>query len=208
MTAIKNIIFDFGGVIADLNRDNAVRAFRSMGMENAEEILDQYHQKGIFLQIEDGRITPEEFCAELGKLCHRTITFEEAKAGWLAFFADVPQYRLDYLFELKKRYKLYILSNTNPFVMSWARSNEFTAAGKPLDHYVDKIYTSYELKTTKPDREIFDHLIKDADIDPAEILFVDDGAANIKMGKEIGFHTFQPENGEDWRLKFEAVLKG
>lgn len=86
MTEIKNIIFDFGGVIADLSRDNAVFAFRSMGLEKADEMLDTYHQTGIFLEIEDGRITPEEFCAELRELCHRTFTFDEAKAGWMAFF--------------------------------------------------------------------------------------------------------------------------
>ncbi len=206
MGQIRNIIFDFGGVIADISRDNAVSYFRSVGLTDAENILDKYHQKGIFLEIEDGRITPQEFCEKLGEMCHRTFTFEEAKEAWLAFFTAVPPYRLDLLLELKKKYRLYLLSNTNPFVMSWARSSEFTPAGKPLDDYMDKIYTSYEIGYTKPAREIFEFLIRDTRLIPQETLFVDDGASNIAMGKKLGLHTFQPQNGEDWREGLEAAL--
>lgn len=203
---IKNVVFDFGGVITDLSRDNAVRYFQYVGLTNAEEYLDKYHQKGIFLEIEDGRITPEEFCRKLGDLCHRHFTFDEARQAWLAFFTDVPQYKLDYVMELRKKYKVYILSNTNPFVMSWARSRDFTSAGKPLDDYCDKLYTSYEIKAVKPDRRFFDYMIADAPLVPSESLFVDDGAANIEAGKALGFHTYQPRNKEDWRSKLDEVL--
>lgn len=204
---IKNIIFDFGGVIVDINRDNAVKKFQSVGLTDAEEILDKYHQKGIFLEIEDGRIGPDEFCRKLGNLCHREFTFDEAKEAWLGFLSNAPQYKLDYLTELRKKHNVYILSNTNPFIMSWARSSEFTPVGKPLDDYCDKIYASYEVKVVKPDRGIFDYMIKDAPLIPEESLFVDDGASNIEAGKALGFHTYQPQNGEDWRAEVDEILK-
>ncbi|NDV82799.1 HAD family phosphatase [Bacteroides sp. 51] len=203
---IKNLVFDFGGVIVDINRDNAVRHFESLGLTNAEELLDKYHQRDIFLEVEDGRIDETEFCRKLGEYCHRDISFKEAKAAWLAFFVGDPQYRLDYLEELHKKYNIYILSNTNPFVMSWARSPEFTAARKPLDYYVDKVFTSYQVKCVKPHREIFEYMINDTQLDPAESLFIDDGAANVEIGKELGFHVLQPVNGEDWREKLNRIL--
>jgi len=203
---IKNLIFDFGGVIVDINRDNAVKHFESLGLVNAEELLDKYHQRDIFLEVEDGRIDADEFCHKLGEYCHREISFKEAKAAWLAFFVGDPQYRLDYLEELHKKYEIYILSNTNPFVMSWARSSEFTASGKSLDYYVDKVYASYQVKSVKPHKEIFEYMIRNAKINPSESVFIDDGSANVQMGKELGFRVLQPTNGEDWRDKLNRLL--
>jgi 5-amino-6-(5-phospho-D-ribitylamino)uracil phosphatase len=167
MEQIKNIVFDFGGVIVNLCRETAVKKFVEIGVSNADELLDAYHQVGLFLEVEDGTLTAEE---------------------------------------LRKKYNLYLLSNTNPYIMGWARSAGFTSAGRPLDDYFDKIYTSYEIKIVKPERGIFEHMIQDAGLLPAETLFVDDGAANIKMAKELGMHTFQPINGEDWRDDLSALL--
>jgi putative hydrolase of the HAD superfamily len=207
MERIKNIVFDFGGVIVNFSREAAVKKFEEIGVANANDLLDAYHQKGAFLQVEDGTINAEEFRIILSELAGKELSYEQVKEGWLGFMLDVPQYRLEYLLELRKKYKLYILSNTNPYVMSWARSNDFTIAGRPLDDYFDKIYTSYELKAVKPGKTIFELMIKDADMLPGETLFVDDGPANIKMAKELGMMTFQPINGEDWRDDLTALLK-
>lgn len=203
---MKNIIFDFGGVIADINRERAVKTFESIGLTDAEEWLDKYHQKGIFLEVEDGRIDAEGFCRKLGELCGKEITHEEAERGWLSFFINDPQYKLDYIAALRSRYNVYILSNTNPFVMGWARSKNFAAAGKPLDDYVDKLYLSYQMGQVKPNREIFEMMIEDSGLIPSESIFVDDGASNVAMGQELGFKTFQPLNGEDWREKLDKIL--
>lgn len=203
---IKNLIFDFGGVVVDISRDNAVKEFKTIGLTNAEQILDKYHQQGIFLEVEEGKITTEEFCSKLSALCGREISHEEARRAWMGYFLNDPQYRLDYLMQLRDTYKVYILSNTNPFVMGWARSPEFTPAGKPLDAYADKLYLSYQIKAAKPDKEIFEYLIADSGLNPAESIFVDDGPANVKMARELGFQTLQPINGEDWREKLNGML--
>ena len=175
-------------------------------MREADSLLGKYHQQGIFQEGENGNIDAETFRCELSKICGKELTYQDVENGWKGFVTDVPQYKLDYLNELRKKYKVYILSNTNPYVMGWARSNAFTSAGKPLDAYVDKIYTSYEAGSTKPDPGIFNYMIKDSKLNPAETIFVDDGAANIVIGKELGFITMQPENGEDWRQKLEKLL--
>lgn len=206
MKQIKNIVFDFGGVIIGIDRERAVKVFEQIGVKEADSLLGKYHQQGIFQEVEDGSIDAETFRRELSRVCGKELTYQEVEQGWRGFITDVPQYKLDYLDELRKKYKVYILSNTNPYIMGWARSSRFTPAGKPLDAYVDKIYTSYETCSTKPDRGIFDYMIKDTGLNPAETLFVDDGAANIAVGKELGFATMQPENGEDWRQKLEQLL--
>lgn len=207
MKQIKNIVFDFGGVIIGIDRNGAVKAFQEIGVKEADQLLDEYHQRGIFLDVEDGHMDAETFRKELSAICGKDLTYKEVESGWKGFITETPQYKLDYLDELRKQYKVYILSNTNPYVMGWARSSEFTSAGKPLDAYVDKIYASYEIGVTKPDRAIFDYMIKDSGLNPAETIFVDDGASNIAIGKELGFITLQPTNEEDWRQKLEALIE-
>lgn len=203
---IKNVVFDFGGVIADISRNQAVQAFLELGLKDADTRLDKYHQTGIFQELEEGKLSADAYREELGRLCGRELTEAETRRAWLGFFVGVDSRKLDYLLELRKNYRVYILSNTNPFVMSWARSPEFSQAGKPLDDYCEKLYLSYQIGYTKPARQIFDFMVEDSSILPAETMFVDDGAANVGIGKELGFQTFQPANGSDWRGELSTLL--
>lgn len=204
---IKNIVFDFGGVIADIDREQAVQAFIRLGVKDADRILDKYHQTGIFQELEEGTLTEEAYRNELGKLCGRTLSWEEVQQAWLGFFTGIDVRKLHYLETLRREgYKLYVLSNTNPYVMGWACSERFSSEGKPLTAYFEKLYLSYQIGCTKPDRRIFEFMLTDSKMQPEEILFVDDGASNIAAGRELGMYTFQPENGSDWRDELAKLL--
>lgn len=205
--AIKNIVFDLGGVIIDLDRDQAVRRFEEIGVEDADQLIDAYEQKGIFLELEDGTIGAEEFCQKLRKHTGKEISFADVTRAWLGFVVDVAQYKLDYIWQLRERYKVYLLSNTNPFIqLEWAQTPRFSAAGRPLNDYFDKLYASYEIGITKPDRRIFDFMIEDSGMIPSETLFVDDGKRNILTGQNLGFKTYMPVNKEDWREAINRLL--
>lgn len=203
---IKNIVFDLGGVLMELDRNRAVRRFEEIGVKDAEELIGMYGQKGIFLEIENGKIDLDTYCQKLREHTGQPLTYEQIQYAWMGFVVDVPQCLLDYLLELRKTYKVYLLSNTNPIIQSWARSEQFTPAGRPIAAYFDKMYTSYEVGAIKPDRAIFDYMINDSQLIPAETLFIDDGGSNIQIGQEYGFHTYQPKNGEDWREAVQAIL--
>lgn len=200
---IKTLIFDFGGVIATISRDKAVAAFTRIGLNDADARLDKYHQSGIFQALEEGKLDEIGFRTELGRLCNRELSFEEVKKAWLGFFVEVPPAILKYLEELKKEYRILILSNTNPYVMSWACSTEFSSEGKPLTHYADRLYLSYQIGYTKPAPEIFRHLIDDSGICPEEALFVDDGASNVKKRRRIRFPYIL--SGKRQRLAFRPL---
>lgn len=206
MKDIKTIVFDLGGVVVHLERQVAVDRFVAMGITDANDMLNAYHQHGIFLEVEDGSITGEEFCAKIRNLTGIDHSYETIAQGWLGFIKETPQYKLDYIRALREHYNVYLLSNTNPFVMEWARSNAFSTEGKPLTYYFDKLYASCELKVVKPHHEIFEKMIADSGLIPSETLFLDDGAANIKAGQELGFHTYQPVDGEDWRAEVDKIL--
>ena len=95
---IKNLIFDFGGVIAPISREQAVEAFRQLGVADADQRLDKYHQTGIFQELEEGKITPDEFQVKLGQLCGgRTPSWEETRQAWLGYFTGLDERLLDCL---------------------------------------------------------------------------------------------------------------
>lgn len=207
MTKIKNVVFDLGGVLINLDHDGAIGSFKQIGVADAEELLDPYEQKGFFQEVENGTIDAAGFCRKLCEHTGKDLSYEEIRNAWLGFIADVPQYKLDYLLELRPYYNVYLLSNTNPIIQEgWARTPQFTPAGRPIGAYFDKMYTSYEAGVTKPDRRIFDLMIEDSGLLPDETLFVDDGKKNIEVAQGLGFHTYQPRNGEDWREPVNILL--
>ena len=199
LTGIKNIVFDLGGVIITLNHNEAARRFREAGVEDVEKWLNPYRQTGLFLALEEGKLSREEFGNALRKETGKPISDEAIDAGWMGFLKEVPVNKLRLLEDLRNRgYRLYLLSNTNPVVMKWGFSPDFSPEGKPIDAYFDKLYLSYQMKCVKPDPAIFRKMIADSGMIPSETLFLDDGPANIQVGEQFGFKTYQPVNGEDF----------
>ena len=203
---IKQIIFDFAGVITDLTWEGAVASFTKIGLENADKILDKYHQNGIFQALEEGKIDVETFRTKLSNMCGRPLSQNEIKEAWLGYFNGLDERKLEFLEELKKDYKIFLLSNTNPYVMDWACSSEFSSKGKGLKEYFNKLYLSYETGYTKPDERIFRYMLEDSKIRPEDSLFIDDGLSNIRTAEKLGFHTFNPLNGTLWCKELRNVL--
>ncbi|WP_165021299.1 MULTISPECIES: HAD family hydrolase [unclassified Dysgonomonas] len=203
-TSIKNILFDFGGVIVSLNKNNALNRFREIGFSNIDEYINEFRQKGIFLEYEEGKINAEEFYKEFRRLAGKEdISNEDIDSAWLAFLVGIPEYKFQLLKDLRKKYNVYLLSNTNPSVMSWAQSKDFSPEGLPIQDFFDKCYLSFEIGCAKPDKEIYEFIIKDSGMNPAETLFFDDGAANIEVAKKLGFETYLTNQDEDLRKVFE-----
>lgn len=206
MATIKNIVFDLGGVIMDIDRASAVKRFQEIGVADIEQYLGLYAQKGIFMEVEEGRIDDVTFCRKLSELVGKQISYQDILSGWLAFITDVPTYKLNYIVELRKQYNVYLLSNTNPFIQQWARSEAFSAQKLPIGAYFDKMYASYEIGFTKPGHEIYDYMIADSGIVATQTLFIDDGLHNVEMGQKLGFYTYQPIDNEDWRSAVTEIL--
>ena len=205
---IKNIIFDLGGVIITISHQEALRRFQRLGLKDAERQLDPYTQNGIFGDLEEGKITAEDFRRELSRMVGRELTYGECQHAWHGYRADLPQRNLDALKKLKQQhYRLILLSNTNPFMMDWAECEEFDGKGNPIQHYFDALYMSYRVKAMKPSEQFFRHVIDQEQINPEETLFVDDGPRNVAVAESLGIHTFCPKNGEDWTDEIYDYLK-
>ena len=205
---IRNIVFDLGGVIMTICQEEAIKRFKSIGLKNVEDYLNPYTQTDIFGDIEEGKISAEQFRAKLNELIGKEVTYEECKFAWLGYRQDVPLRNLDILRKLKAQgYKLILLSNTNPFMMSWGLSGEFDGNGNSLESYFDSLYLSYKLGVMKPNKKIFQYIIDNEKIQPGESLFIDDGERNINAARLLGFKTLCPINGEDWTKELIELLK-
>ncbi len=204
---IKNIVFDLGGVIMTLDPAEALRRFKALGLSDAERYLDAYTQSGIFGNLEEGKITAEDFRSKLSSLTGHELMFDECKHAWLGYRKDVPQRNLDLLKELRaKGYRLILLSNTNPFMMDWALSCEFDGKGSSLNDYFDALYLSYRLGIMKPAPDFFRQVLDNENILPEETLFVDDGPRNVEAAGKLGFMTMCPDNGSDWTGELRSLL--
>ncbi len=203
---IKNVVFDLGGVLIELAFERALSRFKEIGVWDIETILDPYEQKGFFLEVENGKLDAEGFCQKMREHTGKNLSYEEIEYAWLGFAKETPQYKMDYLLKLREKYKVYLLSNTNPFVLGWARRGGLTDTGRSIEDYFDKIYASYEIGITKPNPAIFEAMITDSGMNPAETLFVDDGLRNVEAGQALGFHTYQPKNREDWRDAINEIM--
>ncbi|NDV77456.1 HAD family phosphatase [Dysgonomonas sp. 511] len=202
-TQIKNILFDFGGVIININKKKALKRFAEIGFPNIDEYLGEFRQKGIFLEYEEGKINQEDFYKEFRKLAGREdISDKDIDSGWLAFLDGLPEYKLELLKELRKKYNVYLLSNTNPAIMGWATTPDFSPEGLPIGAFFDKCYISYKIGCAKPDKEIYEHVIADSGMNPAETIFFDDGKTNIEVAQQLGFQTYLTDQAEDLRKVF------
>jgi putative hydrolase of the HAD superfamily len=209
MSKISNIAFDLGGVVLALSYENAVRRFEEIGLKDARSRLDAFCQQGIFGDMESGRISAEEFRVELGKLIGRDVTADECYYAWHGYVETVPKRNLDMLLLLRRQgYKVCLLSNTNPYMMQWAFSPEFSASvsgegaqphdGHPIDYYFDHLYLSYECKMMKPSPYIFEKMLQGQESTPEETLFIDDSPKNCSAARQLGIHTLCPQDNEDW----------
>ena len=117
---IKNLIFDFGGVLINLDRQRCVENFRKLGLEKVDELLGMYSQQGIFMQHEKGLISSAEFRENIRGLLTKKVTDEQIDAAWNSFLVDIPRFKLDMLLKLREKYVVYLLSNTNEIHWKWA----------------------------------------------------------------------------------------
>lgn len=204
---IRTVIFDLGGVIMTIDQQQAVRRFKEIGVNDAEHLLDPYTQAGIFGALEEGLISDEEFRQQLSDHIGHELTWQQCAYAWQGYCLDVPSRNLEYLLDLRRRgFRVLLLSNTNPFMMAFARSDRFSGDGHALDYYFDRLYLSYEHRMMKPSELFFRHVLTEERTLPEDCLFVDDGPRNCAAASQLGYHAICPENGSDWRALVEKEL--
>lgn len=186
---IRNLLFDLGGVILDIKRDNCIKAFEQLGVHNPGQYLGDYEQSGFFRNIEAGLITPQQFRDEVRSLIDHPVTDDQIDEAFNAFLIGIPVDRLREIERLRRHYHIYMLSNTNEIMWNTFICNEFRKDGHDMAYYFDGTVTSFEAKVCKPDARIFRFAEDKLHIRPEETLFMDDSEANCEAARALGFHA-------------------
>jgi len=198
MENIKTIIFDFGGVLLNLNMQACVDAFARLGYDKIDEWVNHYKQKGLFLLFEEGKISTDDFFTELQKMVDLHVSIDDLKQAYLSFLGDLPQQKLNLILQLRKKYKIYMLSNINQFIFEYCKKTYFETNNHIFEDYFDKAYLSFELGVCKPDKLIFEKMIANANLIPNQCLFLDDGIKNIETANFLGFNTYFVKPNENF----------
>lgn len=190
LSNIKNIIFDLGGVIININYQLAVDAFKKLSAEGATIEFNQKAQSQLFDDYETGKISSEEFREMIRREYQVAGTDEQIDAAWNAMLLNIPQERIVLLQQLAKKYRIFLLSNTNAIHLT--AFNKIIADNFPipnLDAVFEKCYYSHLAGLRKPGTEIFERILTENNLNRAETLFIDDSIQHIESAQALGIKT-------------------
>ncbi|MCD4683153.1 MAG: HAD family phosphatase [Bacteroidales bacterium] len=200
---IKNIIFDFGGVIINISHRNVENAFRNLEVHNFEELFNKAIQSELFQKLETGQITDNEFRDTLRTLTGIDVPDEKLDDTWNQIIGDYRPQRIDLLKTIRQNYRLYLLSNTNHIHFEFyirKFKNEF---GSDFVSLFEKTYWSFKIGCRKPDDSPYLHVLNENSLNPEETLFIDDSIQNIKTAQKLNIRTIHLNQETDVTDLFE-----
>lgn len=190
MSNIKNIIFDLGGVLLNIDYNKTIFAFTELGIGNFDKMFTQFHADELFIKMETGKISDEDFRETLKKATGGKVSDDQLDAAWNAMILTFRTESLTALEELSKKYSLFLLSNTNSIHLKYFQQVFIRDTGKPLlDGYFSKCWYSHLVGLRKPNDEIYEFALRDGDIAAGETIFIDDTIGNIEAAKQLGIKT-------------------
>jgi putative hydrolase of the HAD superfamily len=195
MPNIKNIIFDLGGVILNIDLKRTENALRELGIDNFSRYMTQSHVTFFFKDYETGKMDDAAFIKSIQALSVHTLKEEEVINAWNALLLDFPQERIELLQNLKRKYRLFLLSNTNLIHYRKFQEQIFLQTGGYLEDLFEKTYYSHTVGLRKPDVAIFQLVINENELNPAETLFVDDTEGNMEGAKQAGLFVAHVKPG-------------
>ncbi len=200
---IRNVIFDFGNVLLPIDEGLTWQALKDLGAQ--EELKDQ---KKIFQKFEKGKSSKDEFLEEMQAFFFRKKIFkDDIAAAWNSMiFKRLPDENIDLLKKLKKTYNLYLLSNTNQLHLDKIKKDAGHFRYAQFCRLFQKTYFSFEMGMRKPDTEIFEKIMAENSLKPAETFYVDDGRQHVKTAEKLNIRTWRFDPDLDSILEIENYI--
>lgn len=204
MAKFKNLVFDIGNVIVDIDFEVIVAEFQKLATINFSEILSFSKQTELFDHMDRGTVTAAQFRQELKKHLKPGVSDEEINRAWNSILISYPPHKFDLLRDLKLRYRTFALSNINELHVEEINKAARSKFGeKDFNSFFHKAYYSNEIGHRKPDRQIYEHIMQAENLNPAETFFVDDKEENIITAQNLGWQAYQLKE----RDKLHELLK-
>lgn len=185
---IKNIIFDLAGVIINLNLERDTAALNSVGLPDFAGCIANPDIAAPMLAYLNGLSSAKEFLHDIRPFCNAEATDADILWSMDAVLDDIPASRLQKLVDLRKQYRVFLLSNL--YEVAWTLTlKEFERNGFTPSQCFDKVFLSYEMHLAKPDPEIYKRVVAETGINPDETAYYDDSRDNIESARALGFHS-------------------
>jgi glucose-1-phosphatase len=194
---LKNIIFDLGGVLIDLDITLTGKAFSKLGITKPVDETENLRRSDVYSGLETGEISPESFRQEIRRISTLSPSDSSIDAAWNAMLLDFPAARASVLLSLKNKYRLFLLSNSNAIHYTFYSNRFWQDYGYEMDSLFEKAYYSFELHVRKPNPEIFLRLLTENGLLAYETLFIDDSFENIQAAAALGLKVYQIVDGVD-----------
>ena len=190
MKGIKNIIFDLGGVILNIDYQLTYKAFEAIGVKDFTSLYNQFKGSRLFDDLETGRTSPEEFLSAMKEHAPEGTTTEQIIDAWNAMLLDFPARRLQLLQQLRNYYNLFLLSNTNAIHLeAFNKILERSRGISSLGTFFDRSYYSHLIGYRKPEKESYQLVLDENGLKAEETLFIDDTLPNIEGANAVGIQT-------------------
>jgi putative hydrolase of the HAD superfamily len=192
MQNIKNIIFDYGNVIFNIDFTKVQQAWKNLGINNADEFYGHHQQDPVFNLLERGEITNAAFRDRIRVLAQKPdLTDQQIDDAWNAIFVGIPAGNHELLLKLKTKYRTFLLSNINAIHYDYVHKYLKSKFGIPNnDQFFEKTYYSHLTGKRKPEAAIFEQVLNENNLIPAETLFIDDSPQHLETAKQLGLQTF------------------
>jgi len=184
---IDTIVFDLGGVVVNLDINRTINAFIKLGIHNVEKWISPGVHSDIFLRLEVGEISTDEFYDGIRELAGVEVSDIEIRDAWCAMLVGLPSQRVKIIERLKRSYRVLLLSNTNSIHLNCF--DGFAKGYSSMSYLFHNVYYSFLLQDHKPNISIFHSVIDKERLIPGRTLFIDDAEANINAAQNVGFHT-------------------
>ncbi len=197
LNGVKNIIFDLGGVILNIDYGQTANAFKKIGVANFDKIYSQAKQGQVFDKLETGELTPDEF-REYIKEIVPSLQIRDINKAWNAMLLDLPVQRIDLLKKLKKKYRLFLLSNTNEIHIKCFRKIIESSYGENIfDAIFEHQYYSSDIGMRKPNADCFQYVLEKNSLKPSETIFIDDSIQHVEGARKLKIKAYRLMPGED-----------
>lgn len=189
---VKAIVFDFGNVIINIDLDRSFQAFADLTFKSVSKIKTLFSEAEIFKKYETGFYSDDEFRDVIRQTLSYPLNDEEIDAAWNALLLDVPKERIDYIENLRYKYPVFLLSNTNGIHIDKCSQYFRTQHNIPdFKKLFTEVFLSYKMGLWKPDYQIYQKMLDKIDFKPEEVLFVDDNQDNIDAAKDLGINAIK-----------------
>jgi HAD superfamily hydrolase (TIGR01509 family) len=196
MAAVKNIIFDLGGVLLNLDVAQTRDAFIKLGLTQIDDLFRIGHAASFFREYEMGIISDEQFVEKARQLSLPNTTSDQVIEAWNVMLLDFPAERVELLNRLKNKYRLFLFSNTNAIHLQAFHKSYQAVYGTTMDELFEKAYYSHLIKLRKPDVEAYQYVVKDGNMNAAETLFIDDALVNVEGARLAGLQAIHLTDGK------------